>query len=250
MDLHEKRLLVTGAASGIGLATVNTLRAMGARVFGVDRNLPAECQADLTSSEDCERAVASMLQQLGGIDGLAHCAGIQTYGTAVNTSDEVWERTLAVNVSAAFRICRAALPHLQNAGVVLVGSVQSMGAIGNSTAYVTSKHAIFGLARSIAIDFAAKNIRCNCVMPGAIDTPMLRASAALTGDAEATLTACADLSPLGRLGQPEEVAQSIAWLLSPASSFMSGAALVVDGATMTPIGGNAFGRQGTSQART
>lgn len=241
------KVIVTGGASGIGLATVKLLRERGAEVMvwdvqGVDEPV------DVSSDE-------SILKALDGVervDALVYSAGIQTYGTAVSTSDEVWERTMMVNVTGAFKVCRAVIPKMIAGGggsISLVGSVQSVGAVANSAAYVTSKHALLGLTRSIALDYAKAGIRCNCVCPGAIDTPMLRWSASLTSDPEATLEACAQVHPVGRLGQPEDIARVIAFLCGEDSAFVTGTAFLADGGAMVPVGGAAFQENGTAQAK-
>ena len=238
---------MTGGASGIGLATVELLKARGAEVQVWDIQGPQE-HVDITSDSAIERA----LKVMDRVDILVYSAGIQTYGTVTSTSDEIWERTMLVNVTAAFKVCRAVIPKMIAAGggsISLVGSVQSVGAVGNSAAYVTSKHALLGLTRSIALDYAKAGIRCNCVCPGAIDTPMLRWSASLTDDPSATLAACAQVHPVGRLGQPEDIARVIAFLSSEDSSFVTGTAFLADGGAMVPVGGAAFQERGTAQAK-
>jgi len=247
MSFESKRAIVTGGASGIGLATVKLLRERGAEVMvwdvqGVDEPV------DVGSDESILKA----LSDVDRVDALVYSAGIQTYGTAVSTSNEVWERTLMVNVTGAFKVCRAVIPKMIAAGggsISLVGSVQSVGALANSAAYVTSKHALLGLTRSIALDYAKAGIRCNCVCPGAIDTPMLRWSASLTDNPEATLEACAQVHPVGRLGQPEDIAGVIAFLCGEDSKFVTGTAFMADGGAMVPIGGAAFQEHGTAQAK-
>jgi NAD(P)-dependent dehydrogenase (short-subunit alcohol dehydrogenase family) len=245
MRLRGKRAIVTGGASGIGLAAVELFKQEGAEVVVWDIQGPGP-HVDLTSNESIEKA----LEGIDRVDALVHSAGIQTYGTAVGTSDEVWDRTMAVNVTAAFKVCRAVIPKMRAGGgsISLVGSVQSVGAVANSAAYVVSKHAILGLTRSIALDYAKDAIRCNCVCPGAIDTPMLRWSASLTVDPQATLDACARVHPLGRLGQPEEIARVLAFLASDDSSFVTGTTFMADGGALVPIGGAAFQENGTAQA--
>ncbi len=248
MEFSGKVAIVTGGASGIGAATAELLREKEATVATVDVASGAGYQADLSDPDQVKQVIASIVARHGPPQILIHSAGIQTYGTAVSTGDEIWARTLAVNVTSAFYMTREVIPHLVRHGggsIVLVGSVQSLGAISNSAAYITSKHAILGLARSIAVDFGSKGIRCNCVCPGAVDTPMLRWAAGLSGNPDSVLEACRRLSPLGRIAQPREIAEVIAFLAGDGGRFVSGTAMVADGGTMTPIGGAAFQEGGT-----
>lgn len=258
-------MAVTGGASGIGEATAREFARLGATVAVIDRDtdngerVAAEASAggtarffaaDVSDAYNVAATVERVRQVFGPITVLAHSAGIQRYGTAITTSDEVWNEVLAVNLTSAFLMSRHVLPGMIEAGggaIIHVGSVQSVGAVGNSAAYVTSKHALLGLARSIALDFARSGVRCYCVCPGAIDTPMLRASAELDADPAGVLRACERLHLFKRLGQPEEVARVIAFLASSDASFMTGTAVMVDGGCMVPIGGDAFNEEGTGQ---
>ena len=247
MSFSQKLAIVTGGASGIGLATANLLRARGAQVIVWDIQGDSK-PVDITSVE----AIAEAIREINQVDILVHSAGIQTYGTATSTSEQVWNRTMLVNVTSAFLVTKAVIPKMLAAGggsISLVGSVQSVGAVANSAAYVTSKHALLGLTRSIALDYAKQGIRCNCVCPGAIDTPMLRWSAAQTDDPEATLAACAQVHPLGRLGQPDDIARVIAFLSGEDSGFVTGTAFLADGGAMVPVGGAAFQENGTARAK-
>lgn len=257
--------IVTGAASGIGRATAEGLARRGARVALFDRNkedgvalaksLNAHIsdsalfvEVDLANATASADSVESVLHTFGRVDLLAHCAGIQSYGNAATTSVEAWDATLAVDLDSAFYISRAILPHMRENGkgsIVLTGSTQSLVAHRNSAAYVTGKHAMLGLMRSIALDFAAHNVRCNCVLPGAIDTPMIRWGASRDRNPQGVLDACSSLALLGRMGTAEEVANVILFLLSDMASFVTGAAWVVDGGQLVPCGGTAFQRVGT-----
>ena len=265
LDFTGRIAIVTGAASGIGRATALGLLRRGATVALFDRDeagcrtLMAELSAERTSAampllvdisdaSQVHAAVEQIATQAGGVDLLAHCAGIQSYGTAESTSPEAWRQTLAVDLDSAFYLARAVLPHMRRRGggcIVFTGSTQSLLAHRNSAAYVTGKHALLGLTRSVALDFARDGVRANCVLPGAIDTPMIRWSASRDPHPEQVLAACHSLALLGRMGQPEEVANLNIFLLSEMASFITGAAMVVDGGQTVPVGGTGFQLAGT-----
>jgi NAD(P)-dependent dehydrogenase (short-subunit alcohol dehydrogenase family) len=268
MDFTNKVIVVTGGASGIGQATAREFAARHGAVAIFDRNDRAGRETvealreaghtaeyfsvDLGVSAQVERAVEQAAARLGGIDILANVAGIQRYGTAITTSDEEWDETMNANVRSAFLASKYAIPHIVRRGggaIVIVGSVQSMTAQRNSMAYVVSKHALLGLTRSMALDFAAHNIRVNCVCPGAIDTPLLRWAASLDEHPERVVEACEKLSIFGRMGRPEEIARVIAFLASDLASFISGTAIAADGGLLTPTGGMMSQDSGTGGAR-
>jgi NAD(P)-dependent dehydrogenase (short-subunit alcohol dehydrogenase family) len=254
--MRNTRAIVTGAASGIGLATANILLSRGAYVAMADAQesdaalslaLPnaAEHRAifihtDLSQEAEATRAVTAAAQAFGGLNAVVNSAGIQRYGNVEQTSLALWQEVLQVNLTAAFLVSRAAIPHLRAAGggsVVNVGSVQSHVSQRGAAAYVTSKHALLGLTRSLAVDYAAEKIRVNCVCPGTVDTPMFRWTMQQDADPEAVLRACETMHPLGRIAQPAEIAEVIAFLLSDAASFVTGAAIDVDGGVLALVGG-------------
>lgn len=253
-DYDQICALIAGGASGIGLATARLLYERGARLAVVDVH-PADAQAvaafaddaralfiqaDLSQLAAVERAVATAAQTFGQLNAIVNSAGIQRYGNAEETSLELWREVLDVNLTAAFLLARAALPDLRRSGggaIVNVGSVQSHAAQRGALAYVTSKHALLGLTRALAVDYAAEKIRVNCVCPGTVDTPMFRWSASLDPQPEAVAQACAAMHPTGRIAQPEEIAEVIAFLLTRAASFVTGAAIDVDGGLLALIGG-------------
>ncbi|HTQ55268.1 MAG TPA: SDR family oxidoreductase [Bryobacteraceae bacterium] len=264
MDYTGKAIVVTGGASGIGRAAAREFASRQGTVAILDRDerggeeTAASLRAagfdavffpvDLTAGAQVETAIEQAAARMGGLDVLANVAGIQRYGTAVTTSEAGWDEVMNANVRSAFLASRSAIPHMIRRGggsIVVVGSVQSMTAQRNSMAYVTSKHALVGLARSMAVDFAANNIRVNCVCPGAIDTPMLRWASSLDDDPERVLDVCRKLSVFGRLGEPEEIARVIAFLASDLASFITGAVMVADGGLLTPTGGMANQEAGT-----
>ena len=198
--------------------------------------------------DSVQSAIDAAANQHGALHVAVHCAGIQRYGDALSSDVDTWHETLRIHVDGCFHTVRSSLPYMIDAkegSIVIVGSVQSIAAIANSAAYVTAKHALLGFTRSVALDFASRNIRANCVLPGAVDTPMLRWSASLAPDPEAVLAGCRRAHPLGRIGQPIEIARAIAFLASDWASFVTGAALTVDGGMLVPAGGMGFQEDGT-----
>ncbi|HZP02376.1 MAG TPA: SDR family oxidoreductase [Terriglobia bacterium] len=266
IDLSGKVAVVTGGATGIGQATARKLALAGASVAILDPNEKSGSNTadeirssgnsctyypcDVSRSEEVERAINSLTAQKPGLDIVVSNAGIQHYGDVITTSEQDWDRVLAINLKGCFLAAKHCVPHMLEKGgaIVVLGSVQSFTAIKNSVAYVTSKHALLGLTRAMALDYASKGIRVNCVCPGTIDTPMLRWAASLAPDPKAVIRTCERMHALGRIGRPEEVADAILYLVSPMSSFVTGAALVVDGGMLVPAGGMAFQEGGTGAA--
>jgi NAD(P)-dependent dehydrogenase (short-subunit alcohol dehydrogenase family) len=265
-----KIAIVTGGAMGIGAATVQKLCELGASVAILDRDAEAAkttadalvkaghrasfFPCDVSRESDTKDAVDSVVQHYGALHVLVSNAGIQRYGDVTQTSTEVWDEIFDVHVKGCFHVTRFGIPAMLKTGggaIVVVGSVQSFTAIVNSAAYVAAKHALLGITRSIALDYAHQNIRANCVCPGTIDTPMLRWSANLSGSPEELIDACSRMHPLGRIGTPAEVANAIAFLASDWASFITGASLLVDGGLLLPTGGMGLQESGvgTSEGR-
>ncbi len=255
MNFEGKVAVVTGGASGIGRAIVEAFHARGAAVAIVDRNVePARSlcvslksramslEIDLSREEEIAGLAAAVTDSFGGIDILVHSAGIQRYGTALTTTPAEWNEVIANNLTSAYLVARACLPEMIRRGsgsIVLIGSVQSMMAQRNSLAYVVAKHGLLGLTRSLALDHAEAGIRVNCICPGSIDTPLLRDAVNLSPDPEAVMNACRQMHPLGRIGQPEEVASVALFLSSEGASFITGTPVLVDGGLLLPVGGMA-----------
>jgi NAD(P)-dependent dehydrogenase (short-subunit alcohol dehydrogenase family) len=263
MRMTGKVAVVTGGAAGIGQATAQKLCELGACVAILDRDAEA-AQAtvaalqksghaasfhscDVAVESEVKAAMAAAVAHYGALHVLVSNAGIQRYGDVVTTTPKLWDETMDVHVKGCFHATKYAIPAMLASGggaIVVVASVQSFTAIDNSVAYVAAKHALLGIARSIALDFASRNVRANCVCPGAIDTPMLRQTAHLTGSPEKMLEAIGRMHALGRIGRPEEVANAIAFLASDEASFITGTSLIVDGGLLVPTGGMGFQESG------
>lgn len=268
MDFSGKVVLITGAASGIGAACVREFAKRNAAVAMVDRQLPSSeetisedlqkgarveyFQADVSCRTEVERLISDVVARFGGIDILVSNAGIQRFGSATTTTEEEWDEVLNVNLKGAFLMCKYSIPEMIKRGsgaIVVTGSVQSLTAQRNSIHYVVSKHGLLGLVRSIALDYGKQNIRANCVLPGAIDTPMLRWAASLDRDPDRVLREADRLHIRGTKGQPEEAARAIVFLASDLATFITGAALPVDGGLLVPAGGMHFQEVGTGGTR-
>ena len=256
MRFDGKGIIVTGGALGIGQATCELLAERGAAVaiFDWDEKAGNEtCEkiernggraifqkVDVADFDAVENAVNNSRDALGAINSLIVSAGIQRYGTAATTSEEQWEEVLGVNLKGAWNAARASIPFLQEAGggsIVNVSSVQALASQANVLAYTVSKHGLIGLTRSMAMDFARDNIRANCVCPGTVDTPMLKWAASLDPNPQSVYDACNQMHPLGRIAQPREIAEVVAFLAHESSSFVTGAVWTADGGLLTRIGG-------------
>lgn len=230
--LKGRKAIVTGAGSGIGAAVSARLRADGAQVFTADLSGDVDMLADLTeqgiNAALVERAVAAM----GGLDTLVPCAGISAFHPLEGHDDAYFARVLEVNVMTVFRLVRDAVPHLKAAGngrVVTIGSTTSSHGDEGLCAYSASKHAVLGFTKSAAAELGPFGVTVNCVQPGAIATPMT--APAFTQMPEFK-TFWENKAPLRRLGQPEDIADVIAFLCSDDARFMSGHGVWVDGGAM------------------
>lgn len=266
-DFKNNVIVVTGAAKGIGEACARRFSELGGRIALLDRDAITGQQTtdsiastgaiaeffacDVSSSLEVDRCIAAVRKKFGGVDVLVSNAGIQEYGDVVATPEDLWDKVMNVNLKSCYLVSKNVVPSMIERGggaIVVVGSVQSMTAIANSAAYVTAKHGLLGLVRAMALDYASKGIRVNCVCPGSIDTPMLRWAASLDPNPKKVIETCDRMHPIGRIGRAEEVANSIAFLASPWASFITGAALLVDGGMLLPAGGMGFQESGTGAA--
>jgi NAD(P)-dependent dehydrogenase (short-subunit alcohol dehydrogenase family) len=260
MSEHVGRVaLVTGGSSGIGRAAALRLAAYGSAVgvhglaAGDAEAAAAEIRAaggraiavagDLTEASAAAAAVAATVDAFGRLDTLVTAAGIQRYGDAMTTSESTWDEVFAVNVRAVFLAVRAAAPHLRESGagsIVIVASVQGSATQNNVVAYTASKGALHALARALAVDEAPYGVRVNSLSPGSVDTPMLRASAALFSDGSAeavdrVVREWGTAHALGRVATPEEIGEVVAFLAGPRAAFIVGADIRVDGGLLARI---------------
>jgi NAD(P)-dependent dehydrogenase (short-subunit alcohol dehydrogenase family) len=240
--------LITGGGSGIGLATARALGAECARVVVAglpDSPLEAAVrelhldgidaltvETDVRDPDDARRAVSAALDAFGRLDVLVNCAGTSAVSEVATMSEADWDRVFDTNVRGVFLMTRAALPALIAAGdaaIVNVASQLAFSAVAGFSAYCASKAAVVHLTRCLALELLPSGVRVNCVCPGAVDTPLLQRAFPDGIGPQGTLADLTAAHPIGRLGEPEEIAAAIRFLVSAESSFVVGAALVADG---------------------
>jgi NAD(P)-dependent dehydrogenase (short-subunit alcohol dehydrogenase family) len=189
-------------------------------------------KADVSDSAQVRKLVEDTIQRYGRIDVLINNAAVCPPGDVVTTSEETWDQVIDVNLKGVFLCCKYMIPHMQKTGggaIVNIGSINSLMAMENEAAYDASKGGVLMLTRAIALDFAKARIRVNCICPGAIETPMLKASLDTSPDPKAARQSLTAKHPLRRTGTPDEVAQAALFLATDASSFVTGAVIPVDG---------------------
>ncbi|HQV28714.1 MAG TPA: SDR family oxidoreductase [Thermoflexales bacterium] len=247
-DFNGKVVVITGGASGMGAATAGLFAESGARVFIIDRNADlAQTMAsalsveaivgDVSQSAFCESAIARAAAG-GRIDVLVNAAGIIIRANGLDTSDEDWQRTLNVNVSGVFYMCRAAIRQMKTqapnadgarGAIVNFGSIWGELSGKGALAYAASKGAVHQITRTFAIEHARDGIRVNAVCPGEVDTPMLRTAGRTVPLTDAQAAEMGErVVPMGRLAQPVEIARMVRFLCGPEASYITGAMHYVD----------------------
>jgi len=241
LRLQDKTCIVTGAGAGIGYATAIAYSNEGAQVVALDRDetglqqltkaYPA-IEAQIVDVTDLT-AVQSFFSDLEKIDVLFNCAGMVAVGDLIQCSDSDWARSMELNVTSLFYTCRSAVPLMQTIGggsiINMASVISSIGAAPDRFAYGASKAAVIGMTKSIARDFASQGIRCNAICPSAVETPSMTMRIDAMDDPDAARTAFSSRQPVGRMANPEEIAEMAVYLASDLSAFMTGSAVVIDG---------------------
>jgi NAD(P)-dependent dehydrogenase (short-subunit alcohol dehydrogenase family) len=248
MKLKDRVAIVTGGASGIGAASARLFAAEGAKLALVDLDkvgmgqVAADIEAndgqaitiaaDVSSNQAAADGIARVMEKWGRIDVLMTAAGISLGGSVDRVDEATWDRTFAINVKGTYLWIHHAIQPMitaKSGAIVTVGSQLAQSSLGKNAAYVASKGAIASFTKTIAVDHAAQGIRVNALMPGVIDTPMPARSLQRQADPEAARAFWKQRHPMGRIGQPEEVARAALFLAGDDSSFVTGTLLFVDG---------------------
>lgn len=247
MRLTDKVAIITGAGSGIGEVTAHLFAREGAAVMVADINVEtaqkvaeaiqaeggcaASVRADVTSEESAAAMTQATLTSFGRVDILFNNAGNEGFGSVANTELDMWERIFAVHVRGTFLCSKYAIPAMieggQGGAVINVSSVAGLVGIPNMAAYCAAKGAIVNLTRAMAVDFAAQKIRVNCIAPGTTMTPL--GQRLIANDTPERLAQRLSRYPMGRFGQPDEIARSVLFLASDDSSYATGMCLTIDG---------------------
>lgn len=258
MELAGKTAAVVGGSMGIGRAVAIRFAEGGARVVIASNDGASleetrktieerggrvlSVEADVRRASDLNELMAQTIAELDGLDHLVYSAGIQRYGTVVETEESVWNDVLDVNLKGFYLCSKLAIPHIERRGggsITCLSSVQAYAAQQSVAAYAASKGGLNALVRAMALDHAPQKIRVNAVCPGSVDTPMLRQAAELfkgTASVEDTVDSWGKMHPMGRCARAEEVAELVAFLASDKATFITGADFKIDGGLLSRLG--------------
>jgi len=254
VKLEGRVAVITGAASGIGRATAILFAAEGAAVLAADVQDDAGAQtvatiraaagraefvhADVSRSEDVRRMLGVAVDRFGRLDVLFNNAGVAVFKGVVETDEAEWDHVLGVNLRGAYLGIKYAAAEMRRQGggaIINTASVHGMRTTAGIAAYAASKHGVIGLTRAAALDLAPHNIRVNCIQPGAIETPIMRANLRAVGDEEDEFRKISAAEPMGRVGTAQEIARMALFLASDDASFITGAAFAVDGGLLAKL---------------
>jgi NAD(P)-dependent dehydrogenase (short-subunit alcohol dehydrogenase family) len=243
MRLDGKIAVVTGAASGIGLAVAKRLAAEGAQIVIGDRNadgLRDAVQAigssasalalDVADEDSCQAIIDHAVGQHGGLDILCNIAGVLDFGRFAEVDRTRWDRVISVNLTGVYQMCRAAMPHLieRRGNIVNMASAAGLVGVPYNSAYTASKHGVVGLTKALALEFSKEGVRVNAVCPGGVDTPMLHQSPPDNIDWQMVMRSASWLDS-GAMATPDDIADAVTFLASQEARRITGAAFTVDG---------------------
>lgn len=251
-NFKNKHIVITGGVKGIGFATVEILLNQGGKIsildidkagYEIKKKLDGTVkfyECNIGKSSEIKAGIDAAIEHFGDIDILINVAGILKYASVTETSEELWDLIMDVNLKGAFLTSKYSIPSMKKKGkgvIVNVSSVQAFITQSQVAAYTTSKTALLGLTRSIAVDYGPK-IRCVAVCPGTINTPMLQDAIKESPDPDAVFRECEEMHLVKKVGDPKEVGEFIAFLASDKASFMTGQAFRIDGGLGVEIGGS------------